>query len=44
MKMVYQIKFKISKHRKDRYKKVQKPIERSRYAKELFKIGGGWNE
>lgn len=44
MKQGYQIKFKISKHRKDRFKKVQKPIERSKYAKELFKIGAGWNE
>ena len=44
VKRVYRIKFKISKCRKDRYKRVQKPIERSRYAKELFKIGGGWNE
>jgi len=44
MKQVYQIKLKISKHRKDRYKRVQKPIECSGYAKELFKIGGGWNE
>lgn len=37
------IKFSISPHRKN-LKKPPEPVKLSKYAKQLFEIGAGWNE
>lgn len=40
----FSFQFVINPYRRDRDKLPPKPIKRSRYAKQLFEIGSGWNE